>query len=152
MMRCLSLWQPWGSFVARGHKRNETRSWATPYRGPLAIHAAKTTAELYGTRLLLSAAGIIENLDAPDDYPKEDRDWPLGKIIAVTTLSDCVPTRTVRAGLSMMEAALGNYADGRFAWLLADVRPLREPLPCRGRQGLWVLPPETEGAVLAAVA
>lgn len=31
----------------------------------------------------------------------------------------------------------GDYAPGRFAWLLADVVALDEPIPARGRQGLW---------------
>jgi activating signal cointegrator 1 len=39
-MKVLSLWQPWASLVAHGLKKIETRGWdATPYRGPLAIHA-----------------------------------------------------------------------------------------------------------------
>jgi len=40
-MKALSLWQPWASAIALGSKRIETRGWATSYRGPLAIHAAK---------------------------------------------------------------------------------------------------------------
>jgi hypothetical protein len=152
MMKCISLWEPWASFIARGLKRIETRGRRTLYRGELAIHAAKTTKELWGYRLKLADAGVIASLDDPDDFPKENRDWPLGRIIAVATLTDCVPTETVRAGLSRMEAALGDYGDKRFAWLLADVRPLRESFVCKGHQWLWVLPPETEGAVLAAAA
>lgn len=41
-MKALSLTQPWASLVAIGEKRIETRSWATRYRGPVAIHAAKS--------------------------------------------------------------------------------------------------------------
>ena len=40
-MKALTLTQPWASLVAIGAKRIETRSWSTPYRGLLAIHAAK---------------------------------------------------------------------------------------------------------------
>ena len=39
--RCLSLIQPWATLVAIGAKKVETRSWKTPYRGWLAIHASK---------------------------------------------------------------------------------------------------------------
>lgn len=39
-MKALTLWQPWASLVALGHKRIETRCWETKYRGTLAIHAA----------------------------------------------------------------------------------------------------------------
>jgi hypothetical protein len=38
----LFLTEPWASLVALGEKRTETRSRHTPYRGPLAIHAAKS--------------------------------------------------------------------------------------------------------------
>ncbi len=40
-MKALTLTQPWAHLVAVGAKRVETRSWPTPYRGPLAIHAAQ---------------------------------------------------------------------------------------------------------------
>lgn len=40
-MKAITLTQPWATLVAIGAKRIETRSWATRYRGPLAIHAAK---------------------------------------------------------------------------------------------------------------
>lgn len=42
--RALSLTQPWATLatlVVSGAKRVETRSWKTPYRGWLGIHAAK---------------------------------------------------------------------------------------------------------------
>lgn len=39
-MKALTLWQPWASLIALGEKRYETRSWATSYRGLLAIHAS----------------------------------------------------------------------------------------------------------------
>lgn len=31
----------------------------------------------------------------------------------------------------------GDFAPGRFAWLLADIVPLRRPIPATGRQQLW---------------
>lgn len=140
-MKILSLWESWASFVARGYKKWETRSWPTSYRGPLAIHAAKTAEEIWSYRLKLSEAGIIENLDAPDDFPKEDRDWPLGCIVAVCVVTDCRPTAEVQP--SRMEKALGDYTPGRFAWILENVRAVK-PLPHRGMQGLKNLPAEVQ--------
>ncbi len=40
-MKAITIWQPWSSLLACGAKGFETRSWATSYRGPIAIHAAK---------------------------------------------------------------------------------------------------------------
>lgn len=39
-MKALTIWQPWASLLVSGQKKYETRSWATAYRGPIAIHAA----------------------------------------------------------------------------------------------------------------
>lgn len=39
-MKALTIWQPWASLLVSGQKKYETRSWATSYRGPIAIHAA----------------------------------------------------------------------------------------------------------------
>lgn len=39
-MKVITIWQPWASLIVLGHKKIETRGWATKYRGPLLIHAA----------------------------------------------------------------------------------------------------------------
>lgn len=83
---------------------------------------------------------------------------PLGAILCTCNLVACVPTEwcqtdpDIPAGynvhtranrnivgvfLSEQEAAFGNYAPGRYAWLLEDIQPLPEPIPARGYQGLW---------------
>lgn len=36
----------------------------------------------------------------------------------------------------------GDYSPGRFAWLLADIKPLPEPIPAKGKQGLWNWTPD----------
>lgn len=40
------------------------------------------------------------------------------------------------------EKPYGDYQVGRFAWLLTDITPLKEPVPYKGRQGLWDFKPE----------
>ena len=37
---CLTMHQPWASLLIRGIKMHEGRSWYTPHRGRLWIHAA----------------------------------------------------------------------------------------------------------------
>ena len=39
-MKAITIWQPWATLLPLGVKLYETRSWATSYRGPIAIHAA----------------------------------------------------------------------------------------------------------------
>lgn len=131
-MKAISLWQPWASAVALGHKKNETRGWATKYRGELAIHAAKRFGRDEGIFLgELIAAGI-----------KLPTALPLGCIVAVVRLVDVHPAEAVLPTIGAAERMLGNYAPGRFAWLFADIKPLPEPVPFKGAQGFFHVPDE----------
>jgi hypothetical protein len=132
-IKALSLTQPWGTLVASGAKRIETRSWKTSYRGPLAIHAAKglpkDTLALFFTEPFASTLrrnGI-----------KHPSDMPRGAIVATCTLVDCIPTESIRGSLSENELAFGDYSDGRWAWVLEDVQALSQPVPVKGALGLW---------------
>jgi len=49
-MKALTLTQPWATLIACGAKRIETRSWATDFRGRIAIHAAKGLSPFGGKR------------------------------------------------------------------------------------------------------
>lgn len=40
-MKALTVKQPWATLIMQGIKDREYRSWATPYRGRLAIHAGQ---------------------------------------------------------------------------------------------------------------
>jgi activating signal cointegrator 1 len=132
-MRALSLTQPWASLVAIGAKTWETRSWQTAYRGPIAIHAAKTFPQDARQPCLtepfkraLITAGI-----------RSLSDLPLGAVVATATLVDCVRTEVVRDMLTSDERAFGDYSDGRWAWKFEDVERLPEPIPAKGALGLW---------------
>ncbi len=134
-MRALSLTQPWASLVCLGVKKIETRSWQTPYRGQLAIHAAKGFPKDARAMCLkepfkrvLMAAGI-----------ESVADLPLGALLATVQLLDCIPTGKVRSQISSEEYAFGDYSAGRFAWILEDVQPLAVPVPAKGALGLWTL-------------
>lgn len=41
-MKAITILEPWASLIAFGKKKIETRNWCTDYRGPIAIHAAKS--------------------------------------------------------------------------------------------------------------
>ena len=40
-MKAITILQPYASLIVAGAKQYETRSWDTPYRGIIAIHAGK---------------------------------------------------------------------------------------------------------------
>jgi hypothetical protein len=79
---------------------------------------------------------------------------PLGAIVATCELVDCVPSVAIMQSfgaygpedgsggrvlwaLTDQELAFGDYTHGRYAWLLANVRALPEPIPAKGALSLW---------------
>lgn len=153
MIRGLTLTQPWATLVAIGAKQWETRSWPTAYRGQVAIHASKRY------------PGECRDLEAQEPfrtalYTPHYR-YPLmyvGKIVALAMITDCVPTSRFREEgftcrdvdrpkfieISREEFLFGDYSEGRYAFKLEKVAPLRTPIECRGALGLWTLP---DGAI-----
>jgi hypothetical protein len=131
-MRAITLTQPWATLVAIGAKQTETRTWSTRYRGPLAIHAAKGwTPEV--VRVSMSSPYRPALADAGYNLFSS---LPRGVIVATCTLADCIPTNKFQ-GADMRDWAFGDFAFGRWAWILKDVKRLNEPIPARGALGLW---------------
>lgn len=149
-MKAITLTQPWATLVAIGAKRIETRSWQTAYRGPLAIHAAKGLGSVGGKRGLDDLCtsdpffGVL--IDAGH---RAGKPLPLGAIVATCELIGCVPTEYVKQVKIIRltgyddwlwtenEKAFGDYAPGRYAWLLANIQALPEPIPAKGALSLW---------------
>lgn len=144
-MKGLTLTQPWASLVALGHKSVETRSWTTQYRGLVAIHAAKgfpSEAMYFTLRPEVANLLAVAGMNVLGDLPR-------GVIVAVARLTRVDRTQAMR-DISEQERTFGDYTPGRYAWMLADVIALPEPVPCRGALSLWALPPEVEAVVRAA--
>lgn len=142
-MKALTIWQPYASLlVAQKHKRFETRGWATNYRGPIAIHAAK--------RPVRQSMDALASSRHPEDWETErvikglfpDPDYldhlPTGAIVGVGLLVRCnAITEGFLQTLTPQERALGDFAIGRYAWEFADMVSLTRPIPAIGKQGLW---------------
>lgn len=146
-MKALSLTQPWATLIAIGAKRIETRSWATNYRGLVAIHAAKGMPRWAREFAYENPAGQVLN-DAGILLGGDCTDLPHGAILAVAMLSDVWPTDgiwqriSVRAVATPHEEAFGDYGPDRYGWLFGHVSPLAVPIPCKGSLGLWTPPPD----------
>lgn len=110
----LTLWQPWASFAIegsdQGFKDVENRSWPTPYRGPLLIHAGLT-------------------FDPDFDDPGLKESLPKGVILGAVDLVDCVRDHP---------SEWAN--PGAWHWVLKRPRAFEKPTPYKGRQGLWRVP------------
>lgn len=151
-MKALTLHQPWASLIALGAKTIETRSWSTPYRGRLAVHAGAKRprhmlevggfrcAEFSDTTPYVAHEGVVQAL-------------PLGAIVATCDLLDVVPmvhSTQPRNGHCLVvgpgsmilhddpqqvgsnvsdQRPYGDFTPGRYAWLLGDVKPTTERCP-----------------------
>jgi len=104
-MKALSVRQPWANLIASGQKTIETRTWQTSYRGELLIVSSRR----------------------PDIYPA-------GCALAIVTLVDCRPMRSI----DWIDACCDPYP-GAFAWVICDVRKI-DPIPTRGAQSLYDSP------------
>lgn len=149
-MRALTLYQPYASLIAIGAKQYETRAWAIgDWPVPIAIHAGKIqpgkkkqeVADLFWDRYfteVLQEAGY----HTPDELPS-------GAVVCIATVEDCIlitdknrhdiPMRTPEEWLSF-----GDFAEGRYAWKLSNVRRIEPPIVARGYQNIWEwdAPPE----------
>jgi hypothetical protein len=145
-MRALTVFQPFAVLIALGEKRVETRSRQTVHRGELAIHAGQPLTE-YALRSCYRepVAGVLARAGL------QVTDLRRGCIVAVATLVDVVQTKTHVQVISPQERAFGDYTEGRWAWLLENVRVVDPPVYCRGWQHVWRVTPEDERLVRAQV-
>lgn len=120
-MRCISLWQPWATLIAIGAKKIETRSWSTSYRGPLAIHAAKThnqqmidcmISEPFSTAI--HDHGLKCELRPVEGYHVAQ--IPLGCVVATCELFGCERIGDLYGTIpDYPERSFGDYTPGRYA-------------------------------------
>lgn len=150
-MKALSIHQPYAHLIATGAKRIENRTWPTAHRDWLAIHASKTRHR-------------VELWPANDGAPSIDvADLAFGAVVAVARVSACLILSHLAAAVALYELKHDRahpyewvrhdpHASGPWCWVLEDVLALPEPLPYRGRQGLFDLDAETSQRIAAAMA
>ena len=134
-MKALSLLQPWATLVVIGAKKIETRSWSTPYRGRILIHASQ------------GKAGNIFCAEPPvSKYIPDFKKLPFGAIIGEAKLTSILRVEDFDLpdfemdNLTLEEKAFGDYTSGRFGWILEDPVAYQTPIPARGHLRLWDVP------------
>ena len=148
-MKAITLTQPYATLVAVGAKKIETRSWATSFRGQIAIHAAKgfpgEAKRFCESRMLCRVLGWPEcpatlTQEWLDDNARRIKALPVGCVLATADLVNCVDTGSIRRYVqpfTEQEEAFGNYNPGRYGFLLENVVQLAAPVPAKGSLGLW---------------
>lgn len=127
-MKVVSIIEPWASLIKEKVKYIETRSWKTNYRGKIYIHASLKKVPKKDERI----NNLISLL--------KDKDFKYGHIIAEATLVDCIymdEEFLSKIKNNNQEYICGEYSLGRYAWVLEDIKPLKEPIKAKGSLGIW---------------
>jgi len=130
--------QPWASLFVLQEAQYETRTWRTNYRGPLAIHTSKKIDKNVASHVAIQA------LLAKHGYTTEK--LPTGMIIAVCKLIQCLKVTKNNETSAVLEDGrivsgndffLGDFRVGGYVWEVEDMKELEEPIPVKGKLGLW---------------
>lgn len=141
-MKALTLHQPYASAIALGLKTIETRGYRTHHRGPIAIHAASYMRPEYMSVIRdmpeADAAAFVAAGYEVGGKPSLIK-LPQACIVAIAAVVEVRPVESllVHGDADDQEQYWGNYAPGRWGWILSDIRRLATPIPTRGFQGLW---------------
>lgn len=126
-MKVLTIKQPWATLIAEGYKEYEFRTWKTNFRGEFLIHAGKSIDK--------KAMKRFEYLHL---------EYPLGKIIAKATLTDCVKVDDeLRENLAKKDPIIykvviskeGNDWDG-YGFKLKNIEKI-ESISANGKLSFW---------------
>lgn len=171
MMRALTLTQPWAGLVASGLKRIENRPRSILrqeyFPQPFAIHASREIDELVYEQIMTHGrtfADLWVGWEADDAAT-----WPawyrlsritsavigVAKVARMIDMTRPNPDRNDGRWITDREHGDATFGDqsrwafGPICYVLRDIVALPTPVPCRGFQGFWTLPPDVEAAVLA---
>ena len=123
IVKALTIKEPWATLIIDGYKRYEFRSWKTNYRGKILIHAG---------------------LSLEKDMLERFRDYPIccskGMIIGEAILVDCILVdenfeRKLRE-VDPIVYGQSNHVE-KYAWKLENVVKYDNPIPAKGKLGLW---------------
>lgn len=127
----LSVKQPWAALLAAGVKAVEVRTWPTPRRGPILIHAGKVP----DPRPEAWAWVTTPELKAAAERT--------GGVVGVAELVDCVAYPT-RAKFAADRGRHLNHPDwfadgGLYGFVFRGARPVRFT-PCQGNTFFFKVP------------
>lgn len=130
-MKTLSIRQPWASLIVKGFKDVENRSWRTPIRGEIAIHASASKTEYDWEDAVITMSMIqtitfseaqkwlIESIGEFDKLPR-------GRILGTVEIIDCKRERTSPW-----------HFEENWGFYLQNPKEIKEPIPAKGKLGFW---------------
>lgn len=141
-VRVLSVRQPWAASIIWFGKDRENRTRRMNYRGPLLIHSSLPE-PVWGEFLTVRDTAVM-----PPAWTDERR--TRGAILGMVTVTGCHHADDCFQGFKVpwRERYCSPWAHlGKFHIELSEPRPLPEPVPCKGKLGLWRLPLDAAAAV-----
>jgi hypothetical protein len=143
-VKALTLWPEWIPAILHYGKRVENRPWrpSGPLRD-LALHSGSRVAGGGSARHAFEdVADAAWNATRQTVRPHDiETKVVLGAIVAVVEVRRFVQLD------DELEPEQQRWFFGPWGWVLDNVRVLTEPVPCRGHQGLWPVPPDVEAEV-----
>lgn len=140
-MKAITVIQPWASLLVEGAKLFETRSWKTNYRGEILIHAGKKD-PLFGISVMGDEAWnnvciALQIYGATNRFKR----FPTGAIIGKATLVNCIEVDQAFSDKIKSEChaeySFGDFAPGRYAWMMQNPIIFDKPILVSGKQGMW---------------
>lgn len=137
-MHARTIYEPYAWAIFHGLKHFETIPHPCHIRGTIAIHAAKSVP---ARASLVFFQSLLQETNDLTLFNKYSPDWlqnlPRGMVLGIVEIMGCIPVESIRDGLPKLERAFGNYADGRYALVLANPILLERPVQAKGQQGWW---------------
>ncbi len=124
-MKVITIKQPWATLIAKGYKEYEFRTWKTKYRGDILIHAGK---------------GIDKK--AMERFQYLNLVYPVGKIIAKATITDCIyvdeefAQKLYKKDPIVYKSLINNDDWSGYGFKLENVKEVN-PIEVNGKLSLW---------------
>lgn len=123
VMKALTIKEPWATLIIEKYKEYEFRSWKTNYRGKILIHA-----------------GLSLEKDMEERFKEYNLKYSCGNIIGEAELVDCILVdesfNDKLRHINPLVYARSNHVE-TFAWKLENIKKYDNPIPCKGKLGLW---------------
>ena len=153
-MRALTVRQPWAWAIIHGGKdvENRTRNLAGSYRGPVAITAAQADADNAWPRLWLDHANFYRRAHGPRHQGINSERGVILGVVDLVDVHEWGPSGEGWDAASERNVMCSGWGEvSRWHLVLANPRPLPNPIPVRGRLGLWTLPDDVAAQVEEAL-
>jgi len=120
-LKCLSVSQPFADLIISGKKIIELRNWNTNFRGEFLIHAP-----------IKIRIKDVKRL-------KINKKFVTGAIIGKAELYDVKKYNSIKEVSTdkKLHYASKNFYSKSFGFILKNAKPLRIPIPCKGKLGFF---------------